>query len=165
MNKTLLFCMLLLATALKALPQAPGSLTDHPAPALTVHDGNGAPVSLSGLKGSVVLVDFWASWCGPCRRNNPHLARLYKKYHQQGFEILGVSLDDNLDAWKTAIAQDKLSWLQSIDEKGGNGPSAAAYGVMEIPASFLLDKNGVIRGVNLEGWGLESGIKSLLKNK
>jgi peroxiredoxin len=135
----------------------------QPAPDLSLPDGDGHPVQLSSMKGSVVLIDFWASWCGPCRMNNPHLVKFYNKYRTQGLQILGVSLDENGDAWRGAVGQDHLSWLQVNDNKGWNAPSAAAYGVNSIPASFLVDKEGIVRGVNLVGWGLESKVKTLLK--
>ncbi len=133
------------------------------APELSLPDVNGKVVHLSDLKGKVVLIDFWASWCGPCRRNNPHLVRLYNKYHNKGLEIYGVSIDDKPTSWKDAIAHDKLGWIQVNDEKGWDAPSALAYGVDAIPASFLLNKDGVVQKVNLAGSDLESEIKTLLK--
>jgi thiol-disulfide isomerase/thioredoxin len=159
MKKTFILLLLLIAV-FSGFSQIK---SDQPAPELSLPDGNGNTVLLSGLKGSVVLIDFWASWCGPCRMNNPHLVKLYGKYHQKGLEILSVSLDANNEAWKAAIGQDGLTWLQVNDDKGWNAASAATYGVNSIPASFLVDKNGVIRAVNLVGWQLESKIKTLLK--
>jgi peroxiredoxin len=158
--KRIFFLMLLTTATLCGSAQIKAG---QPAPNLSLPDGNGNTVQLSSLKGSVVLIDFWASWCGPCRMNNPHLLKLYGKYHDKGLEILGVSLDDNSQAWKAAIGQDGLTWRQVIDSKGWNAVSAAAYGVDAIPASFLIDKNGVIQAVNLVGWQLESKVKTLLK--
>ncbi len=135
----------------------------QPAPELSLPDMNGNIIHLSDLKGKVVLIDFWASWCGPCRKNNPHLVRLYNKYHEKGFEIFGVSIDDHADAWKEAVKHDKLSWVQVNDSKGWDAPSALIYDVNAIPASFLLDKNGTIKKVDLVGWDLESELKSMLK--
>jgi thiol-disulfide isomerase/thioredoxin len=159
MQKTSLI-VLLLSAGLAGYSQPPEGA---PAPSLSLPDMSGKQVQLSGLKGSVVLIDFWASWCGPCRMNNPHLVKLYSKYHSQGLEILGVSLDERGEDWKAAVTQDKLSWLQVNDNRGQNAASAIDYGVNAIPASFLVDKDGVLQAVNLVGWDLESKIKKLLK--
>ncbi|MFI5194174.1 MAG: peroxiredoxin family protein [Chitinophagales bacterium] len=137
--------------------------TGNTATEISLPDGDGNLTSLSALKGKVVLIDFWASWCGPCRRNNPHLVKLYQKYHGKGLEIYGVSLDNDHLSWKEAVVHDKLSWIQVIDDKGWDAPSASAYGVEMIPSSFLVDKEGVIRKINVEGPKLEKEIKALLK--
>ncbi|HEV3222210.1 MAG TPA: TlpA disulfide reductase family protein [Puia sp.] len=131
---------------------------------LSLPDLNGKMVSLSELKGKVVLIDFWASWCGPCRHNNPHLVKLYNKYHSKGLEIFGISLDEDIDDWKKAVRHDKLIWIQVIDDKGWQAPSAYAFGVDMIPTSFLIDRQGVIRTINAEGADLESNIRDLLKD-
>jgi peroxiredoxin len=131
---------------------------------LSLPDLNGKLVSLSELKGKVVLIDFWASWCGPCRHNNPRLVKLYNKYHDKGLEIYGVSLDEDMDSWKKAVRHDKLVWIQVIDDKGWNATSTAAYGVDMIPSSFLIDRQGIIRTVNAEGPELESSVRDLLKD-
>jgi len=137
--------------------------TGTPAADLSLPDMNGNLIRLSDLKGKVVLIDFWASWCGPCRKNNPHLVKLYHKYHGKGLEIFGVSLDDDHQNWKEAVSHDRMDWIQVIDDKGWNASSALTYGVEMIPSSFLIDRDGVIRKVNAEGWPLESEIKTLLK--
>ena len=130
---------------------------------LSLPDQTGKMVSLSELKGKVILIDFWASWCGPCRQNNPHLIKLYNKFHDKGLEIYGISLDEEVSNWKKAVRHDKLSWVQVIDDKGWEAQSAAKYGVDMIPSSFLIDKQGVIRAINIEGSELENNIKELLK--
>jgi peroxiredoxin len=131
---------------------------------LSLPDLTGKVVSLSEFKGKVVLLDFWASWCGPCRHNNPRLVKLYNKYHGKGLEIYGVSLDEDMKSWKKAVHNDKLSWVQVIDDKGWEATSIATYGIDFIPSSFLIDRDGVIRTINAEGSELESSVKGLLKD-
>jgi len=131
---------------------------------LSLPDLEGKTVSLSEFKGKVVLLDFWASWCGPCRHNNPRLVKLYNKFHDKGFEIYGVSLDEDTKSWKKAVHIDKLRWVQVIDDKGWEATSNATYGIDFIPSSFLIDRNGVIRTINAEGPELESSVMDLLKD-
>jgi peroxiredoxin len=131
---------------------------------LSLPDLNGKMVSLSEMKGKIVLIDFWASWCGPCRHNNPRLIKLYKKYHGKGLEIYGVSLDEDVDSWKKAVIHDKLAWVQVIDDRGWEALSASKYGVEMIPSSFLIDRQGVIRTINAEGAELENSVRDLLKD-
>ena len=119
------------------------------APDFTLNDLEGKPVTLSSLRGQYVLVDFWASWCKPCRAGMPAMKELYKKYHSKGFEIIGVSDDDNHDAWKQAVAQDQTPWIHVVDEFPiPNKPSRVGqlYGVHYIPSYFLLDKEGKVIG-------------------
>lgn len=134
----------------------------QPAPEIKLPDPSGQTLSLHEMKGKVVLVDFWASWCGPCRKNNPNLVALYSKYKDQGFEILGVSIDKSKTDWARAIEKDGLTWVQVLDPGGWDAQSTLDYGVEAIPASFLIDKSGVIRGVNLEGRELEATVRKLV---
>jgi len=133
------------------------------APEIILPGLTGDSVRLGDLKGKVVLVDFWASWCGPCRQNNPGLVKLYKKFQDKGFEILSISIDKKANDWKKAITTDNLSWTQANDDKGWEASSTLVYGVDAIPASFLVDKEGVIRAINADGEELEHKIRKLLK--
>lgn len=133
------------------------------APELSLPGKNGDTIKLSSFQGKIVLVDFWASWCVPCRRNNPFLVYLYKKYKNKGLEIYGLSIDEEKDRWLGAVKKDRLSWPQVVDNKGWDAPSTLAYGVEAIPANFLLDKEGKIIAIDLEGQELEKKIKALLK--
>ncbi len=119
------------------------------APDFTLNDLEGKPVTLSSLRGQYVIVDFWASWCKPCRAGMPAMKDLYKKYHAKGLEIIGVSDDTNHDAWKQAVAQDQTPWIHVVDEfPEENKPSRVGrlYGVHYIPSYFLLDKEGKVIG-------------------
>jgi thiol-disulfide isomerase/thioredoxin len=133
------------------------------APELALPGIHDSLVSLSSLKGKVVLVDFWASWCGPCRASNPHLVKLYKKYQGEGFEIFGVALDTRKDKWMKAVKHDRLTYTQVIDEMGWASPAAAKYFVDEIPTSFLLDRSGKIVAIDPDDKELENRILSLLR--
>jgi thiol-disulfide isomerase/thioredoxin len=132
-------------------------------PSFTLPDRDGKDLSLASLKGKVVLVDFWASWCGPCRKENPNLVKAYAKYHDKGFEIIGVSLDDKKDNWLKAIDADKLVWLHASDLKGWKSDLAAEYGIKSIPTSFLVDAEGKIIAKDLRGDALEKKLESIFK--
>lgn len=139
-----------------------GVAVGQQAPDFTLTSPEGKPVALSSLRGKFVLIDFWASWCGPCRMENPNVVRMYDKFKDKGFDIYGVSLDDNEKAWKTAITKDNLKWLHGSELKKWNSGVAQAYGVNAIPATFLLDKDGKIIAKNLRGPALESKLQELL---
>lgn len=128
----------------------------EPAPDITLPTPEGKPLSLSDLRGKVVLIDFWASWCKPCRAENPNVVRVYEQYKDQGFEILGVSLDRSKDAWTQAIQQDNLTWKHVSDLKFWNSEAAQQYGVSAIPYTVLVDREGNIIAERLRGGNLEA---------
>lgn len=120
-------------------------------------------IRLSSLNGKVVLIDFWASWCGPCRAANPYLQKLYSKYKDKGFEIFAVSLDTKSTEWLKAIKQDKLRYTQVIDNSGWRSKVAERYFVDQLPTSFLLDRTGKIVAIDLEGKELFDQVKRLVQ--
>ena len=132
-----------------------------PAPAFTAPTPAGDSISLESLRGKVVLLDFWASWCGPCRRENPNVVRVYDRFREQGFEILGISLDDRRERWEQAIAADKLEWLHVSDLKGWKSAYGQLYGVTSIPQTVLLDREGNILARNLRGPDLERKLEEV----
>jgi len=134
------------------------------APEIKLNGPDGKPVSLHSLRGKVVLIDFWASWCGPCRRENPNVVKMYQKYKDQGFEIFGVSLDNDVNRWKAAIQSDGLSWYHGSDLMGWKSKPAQMYQVHSIPATFLLDKEGKIIAKGLRGPELEAAVANALAN-
>jgi peroxiredoxin len=120
-------------------------------------------VSLASLRGKYVLIDFWASWCGPCRAENPHVKAAYEKFKDKNFEILAVSLDNKKDAWVQAIEKDGLPWLHVSDLLGWKNAVAEQYDVKAIPQNWLIDPNGVIIGQNMRGKDLEERLAAVLK--
>jgi peroxiredoxin len=134
------------------------------APDFIQNDVNGVPVRLSSLRGKYVLVDFWASWCGPCRQENPNVVKVYNKYKDRNFTIIGVSLDrpDGKSNWLTAIKSDGLRWTQVSDLKFWNNQAAVLYKVTSIPSNFLIDPIGKIIATNLRGDDLENELKEVL---
>lgn len=129
----------------------------------TMNDVSGKPVKLSGLRGQYVLLDFWASWCGPCRKENPNVVKAYTDYHKKGLEIIAVSLDIKKDLWEKAISTDKLPWIHVSDLKGFNNEAAILYGVNLVPTNFLLDPDGIIVARNLRGEDLEKKLAEIFK--
>ncbi len=140
------------------LKQLKADQMGKPVPAINLNDVNGKPVSLASLKGKLVLIDFWASWCAPCRKSNPELVALYKKYRSDGFEIFGVSLDTKKEEWTKAIKADGITWSQVSDLKGWESPLVSSFGFDAIPSTYLINKKGILIGVNLHGEELENQI-------
>jgi len=133
------------------------------APDIVLQNPDGKEMKLSDLKGKVVLLDFWASWCKPCRRENPNVVIAYNKYNKKGFEVASISLDNNRDKWKEAIVNDNLKWdFHTSDLKGWKSAAAAQYGVRSIPQTFLLDQEGKIIAKNLRGAALEKKLAEVL---
>lgn len=135
-----------------------------PAPDFTQLDPNGKPVKLSDFRGKYVLLDFWASWCGPCRRENPNVVKAYNAYKDKGFTVLGVSLDkpDDREKWLAAIEKDGLPWTQVSDLKAWENEAAKLYEVNAIPMNFLIDPNGNIIAKYLRGDALEAALKKVM---
>jgi len=147
-------------------PEQSDPFLNKPAPEISLKNPEGEVIKLSSLKGKVVLLDFWASWCGPCRKENPNVVANYEKYKDQGFTIYSVSLDKNKEKWIKAIAQDNLSWIYHVsDLNGWSSAAGATYKINSIPASFLIDENGIIIAKNLRGPALEQKLEEVFKNK
>ncbi|MCW5899294.1 MAG: TlpA family protein disulfide reductase [Flavobacteriales bacterium] len=149
-----------------------GTAVGNKAPELAFMNVDSTKVlKLSELKGKYVLIDFWASWCGPCRKENPNIVAAYQKYSKakykegKGFEIYSVSLDRNRQAWKQAIAQDGLTWKWHVsDLKHWQSEAGRLYGVNSIPMSFLIDPNGIIIAKNLRGMALHQEMDKYVKS-
>jgi thiol-disulfide isomerase/thioredoxin len=160
MKTVLIVIGISIITSLKVLAQP--TIGQH-AYEIALPDVNGITQRLTDQRGKIVLVDFWASWCGPCRKANPGLATLYSKYKDKGFEIFGVSIDDEKKAWKKAIAADHISWKQVNDKGGWDAPVAIQWKLNQIPASFLLDQQGKVIAVDPSKEEIETHLKSFLK--
>jgi peroxiredoxin len=132
------------------------------APDFTMNDSTGKPVALSSLKGKILLVDFWASWCGPCRGENPNVVKAYQAFNKKGFDVLGVSFDQNREKWIKAVKDDRLTWNHVSDLKGWGNEAGKLYGVNSIPANVLLDKDQKIIARNLRGEDLLKKLEEIL---
>jgi len=134
----------------------------RPAPEIALNNPDGEEIKLSSLQGKYVLIDFWASWCGPCRRENPNVVKLYHQYKNRGFTVFSVSLDDNVAAWKSAIEKDGLQWPNHVsDLLKWNSPLPQLYRFQGIPHTVLINKEGNIIGVGLRGKSLEQKLKEI----
>lgn len=133
----------------------------------TMNDIEGKTISVKDefTKHTITIIDFWASWCGPCRQEMPNLVKTYKKYKDKGLGIIGVSLDEDEEQWKNAIKEMDMSWLQLSDLQGWNNSAAQMYGIQSIPFTIIVDKNGSVINAGLRGSDLESFIQNYINGQ
>ena len=129
---------------------------------IALPSATGDTLRLSSFKGKIVLLDFWASWCGPCRDANREMGKIYSKYKDKGFEIFSVSVDNETDKWLSAIRKDKITWSQVISYGGWAAPTAMQWGIEALPTSYLIDREGHLVAMDLEGKQLEKTLKYML---
>ncbi|WP_143307848.1 AhpC/TSA family protein [Chitinophaga vietnamensis] len=147
----------------KRLESAKKTAVGQPALEFSQEDASGKNVSLASFRGKYVLVDFWASWCGPCRAENPNVVKAYSKFKDKGFDILSVSLDDKREKWQAAVTADSLTWTHVSDLKGWKNAAAELYGIRAIPQNVLIDPKGKIVAKNLRGDALEKKLEEVLQ--
>ncbi|MDJ1484890.1 TlpA disulfide reductase family protein [Cytophagaceae bacterium DM2B3-1] len=163
-KSVMIFAVLSVVTAFTYPTRTGTPEAGQKAPEISLPNPQGKVIKLSSLKGKVVLLDFWASWCGPCRQSNPDVVKLYEKYKDQGFTVYSVSLDQNKQKWEQAISKDGLTWENHVsDLKFWYSKAAEDYGIEAIPATFLIDKDGVILDTDLHGKSLENAVKKALQ--
>ncbi len=148
----------------KRLSLAKKISTGKPALPFVQNDTSGIPVALTSLRGKYVLLDFWASWCGPCRAENPNVVKAYEQFRNKNFEIISVSLDEKKEAWLNAIHMDGMPWIHVSDLKGWKNSVAVQYGVNAVPQNFLVDPQGMIIAANLRGEELAKTLQKLIAN-
>jgi thiol-disulfide isomerase/thioredoxin len=153
----------LLAMSIFSNAQREGSNIADPRLHIKLPDVKGDSISLASLKGKVVLLDFWASWCMPCRAANKKLVKLYDKYKSQGFEIYSVSVDDNKRDWTKAIEKDKITWLQVNDPRNWGAQSAVTWDISVLPSTFLINKKGDVVAMDLSEKSMDSQVRNLLQ--
>ena len=159
MKKTFLSIIILLGSLVSSAQLKMGERT----PEISLPNAKDSLINLSSFTGKVILIDFWASWCAPCRAANPYIQKLYKKYRANGFEVFAVSLDVKKEAWLKAIKKDKLTYTQVNDDTGWNSKIAEQYYVDQLPTNFLLDRTGKIVAINIEGKELYDQVKNLVR--
>ena len=158
-KKTFLSIIILLGSLVSSAQLKMGERT----PEISLPNAKDSLINLSSFTGKVILIDFWASWCAPCRAANPYIQKLYRKYRADGFEVFAVSLDVKKDAWLKAIKKDKLTYTLVIDNTGWNSKVAEQYYVDQLPTNFLLDRTGKIVAINIEGKELYDQVKNLVR--
>ncbi len=162
LKKIIPVIILLFAGLFSYSQQEVANITD-PRLQINLPDVKGDSIALESLKGKVVLLDFWASWCMPCRAANKKLVKLYDKYKSQGFEIYSVSVDDDKKDWVKAIEKDKILWLQVNDPRNWGAQSAVNWNISVLPTTFLINKKGDVVVIDPSEKKLESAIKELLQ--